>query len=42
MFVKKLLWAGVAYGLYRLFRGSKRGIGIASSDVSTEETRQHI
>lgn len=42
MFVKKLLWAGLAYGLYKLFRGSKYDVQVASGGLSTEATRQHI
>lgn len=42
MFVKKLLWAGLAYGLYRLFRESKHDVEMMSGRVSTEATRQHI
>jgi len=42
MFTRKLLWVGLAYGFYRLFRGSKHGVEVGSGDVSTEATRQHI
>lgn len=42
MLTRKLLWAGLAYGIYRLFRGSKHGVGMESGAMSTDTTRQHI